>query len=441
MSQNLIGCGNFNYFYLYILYCIISHYIVEYIFSFKSLKKNCSFGIFGFIPVLEKHLLIQSLYKYIGYIIFGFIFYFFLINNNKSKKSPNQKKRDNNIVGDKLIYSLKKHQIKSVNPFQLLIISFILFFQCEIYQFLYSLDFYDFDIWSFNIYFTLLFMFIFLNIKPYRHQFIPLLFIFAIDLILLFISTFINDKEGKNAYDFANDLFNNKYSSIFIIMTFICISCLSAFARVEAKVIMEKKYISPYKIIIIIGCIGFFLSLFFLVISSIYACKGNFEKKCILEKNNEKYYDNFLIYKSDLKNEDSINFWIEILIIIPLTTFGRFINFNFELLIIYYLNPIFILINDICNYGLQTLLYFPLNPESMNINKYILKLSANVVAFLGYLIYLEIIELKFYELNKNTRKCIEKRGKLDSLVIKTEENNNNENEDNNSDLSDNDRIL
>jgi len=308
----------------------------------------------------------------------------------------------------------------------------------EIYDILYSFDFYDFDLWIFNIIFTLIFMYKIFKIKPFQHHYLSLIFIILIGLILILISTFIPDKETKeNSYSNVEKIFNYKLFAIFIILFFIIISCSTAFARVEVKKIMEIKYISPLKLIILIGFIGLIFTLLSLVISSNVECNEALKDYCKVYKveNNQTkiyFFDNFSIYKSNLTAQDTTKFWIEILVFYPLIIIGRFIKFYFELLILYYLNPVFVLISDDFYYGIKNL-FFILQDDK----KVYLKIPANIVAIIGYCIYLEIIELRFCGLNKNLRKHIRKRSKTDNEIEFGEIGfaNDNENEDNNSILS------
>ena len=48
--------------------------------------------------------------------------------------------------------------------------------------------------------------------------------------------------------------------------------------------------------------------------------------------------------------------------------------------------------------------------------KFFLDVSGDICSFIGFLIYLEIIELKIFKLNYNTRKNIIKRRQEDSLI-------------------------
>ena len=91
----------------------------------------------------------------------------------------------------------------------------------------------------------------------------------------------------------------------------------------------------------------------------------------------------------------------------PLKICGWFFVFLLELLIIYYLNPIYILVSDRIYYG--SLKVINLIFSKTDIKAY-LKVIIEIVTFFNYLIYLEIIELKFLGLDKNLKISIIKRG-------------------------------
>ena len=75
MSKCCIGCGNCSYFHRYILGSIIFN-----IFKYFSLE---------YCPILKykKNELVTVLYKYLGFSIFGFLFFIISIKNNKNNKS------------------------------------------------------------------------------------------------------------------------------------------------------------------------------------------------------------------------------------------------------------------------------------------------------------------------------------------------------------------
>ena len=202
-------------------------------------------------------------------------------------------------------------------------------------------------------------------------------------------------------------------------------SFLISFSRVLGKSLMEIKYISPYLIIIIIGIFGLILTSISIYIFGNYKCTNKkLEGICNIydikyDKNNTtKYYDSISLYFSNLKfrkKNNKAKFWVEIIIIIPFNLFFNFMEFNYEILIIYYLNPIYFLISDSLYYGTLSLLSFIINFKDNDITKSILSLLADFFAFIGYLIYVEIIELNFCDLNQNLRKTISERSSLDLI--------------------------
>ena len=427
MKECFIGWGECNYFYFYVLYCLITHFLVHSLLSFDYLYKMFSEnGKELGIPILKNHPFIESLYQYLGFIIIGSILYFiFVIKKSKSKINNENNNNNNIITSNKLIYNKKKMEIKNVNLVILLFVCFLLFFQLELYDILYSFNFYYFDFWIFNIIFTLLFMYKIFKIKPFLHHYLSIIFIIIIDIILILIATFIPDKEtDENAYSNVEKILKYKSFAIFIIIFFIIISCSTAFARVEVKKIMEIKYISPLKLIILIGFIGVIFTLLSLAISNKFECNEDLKEYCKVNDQTKIYFDNFSIYKSNLNAQEPIKFWIEIFVFYPLIIIGRFIKFYFELLIIYYLNPVFVLICDEFYYAIKENIFLILKFEP----KFFVKISANIIAIIGYFIYLEIIELRFCGLNKNLRKNINKRAKTDHFIEFRSYNGSNEND-------------
>ena len=79
-----------------------------------------------------------------------------------------------------------------------------------------------------------------------------------------------------------------------------------------------------------------------------------------------------------------------------------------------YLNPNFVLISDNIYYSTRKILLIISIPT--DIRTY-LRLFGEVVLIIGYFLYLEIIVLKWFGLNKNTKKKIFERGLTESISI------------------------
>ena len=275
-----IGCGKVYSQYLYIIYYVILDFLIEIIITLDYFKNNFNFGLFGFVPKLKKHTLIKNLFVYLGYIIFGLIFfYIFIIRNNKKEKNliDNMK---NKKVNSGLICN-EKIQIKTSNSvIEILIVSLFFSIFYEINKIVHSFGFYDFDLWAFNIIFTIFFIKIYYSLDQYSHQLYSLIFVFFVNLIFLIISSFLPPKENENinSYDHTAELFREQLFCIPIYLIFILNSYLVSFSRVKSKVLMEFNYISPYKIIILIGFFGLLITSILLTFTSIFKCEGKITK-------------------------------------------------------------------------------------------------------------------------------------------------------------------
>ena len=384
MSNCLISCGNCSTLYLYIVYRII----------FKGLKDLI---LIDKIEIqLKNHTLFMSIYKYLGFILFGFLFY-----TIKSRDKKNKIKIEN--VAQKFNTELIHYQRRNVSNFSI----FRLMITCILYalflEFIvisYFLGFHDLDFWIFNIAFALLFLSKYYSINLYKHHLYSLGFIFFTNLIILIIKSILDGNDNdKNVYEKVEEIFHHKGFSVLIIFLFILNSLSISFTRVSTKVFMEIKYISYYRIIFFIGAFGLILSSFLLIILSI------FFSDCKIGQIYGKDIDNFLKYFQDINN-----IWLEILFTL-LYLFISFMEFYYEILIIYYLNPIYFLISDSLYYGLKSI-FEDIQEQSFNLkNK--LSILADIFAFIGYSIYVEAIILNFCGLNKNTKINITQRGILE----------------------------
>ena len=185
---------------------------------------------------------------------------------------------------------------------------------------------------------------------------------------------------------------------------------------------MDFEYVSIFKILFGIGLVSTFFGLITLIIASNVRCnKMMIENKlCPITRPDYKdgavYFDNFVIFIYNLEDQYKKNkaaFFIEILVVYPLYSFSCYLKYFFETMVIYLFSPIYVLISDIVYYGtriLITLLYDPSNIKN------ILNFIGEAFAFIGYLFYLEIIEINCCELNFNTRTNINIRSIKESLV-------------------------
>ena len=223
------------------------------------------------------------------------------------------------------------------------------------------------------------------------------------------------------------------FAFLIIFVTFIILSCIISYGRVKAKVLMYFNYISPYKIIFYIGIMGTVLISIALLLVTKYDCHGEIRKiqnYCVLiynDNNVTKYYsDNINIYFNDLKNNiTQTEFYLEIILITPLYLVINFLEFTCEILVINYLNPIFVLVRDNLYYAVNRILFILINLQKnymhyITLTQFFITESNDILALLGYSVYLEIIELRFCDLDKDLKVNIIERGNRESLQKKLE---------------------
>ena len=182
------------------------------------------------------------------------------------------------------------------------------------------------------------------------------------------------------------------------------------FALSEIKILMQYKYFSPFNILIIYGFIGIILTSIIGIISTFIECNEYFSasvlKFCKIKDNtNKTYLENFKIWWNDeiqiskiiiLLIGVIINFFYRlfyILIIKNLTAMHIIFSFLFYT---YFLG----MIGNIKNY------FDNKNDNISDILSDALVLTIHTVVFIGLLIYLEMIELDFCDLNYNLKKTI-----------------------------------
>ena len=160
---------------------------------------------------------------------------------------------------------------------------------------------------------------------------------------------------------------------------------------------MEYLFCSVYEILV---CEGIFNSIAFIIVLSIYTNKPN-SNRCDVKHNNICYIDNFFSYYDSLD-------WKELLIFFFVMTYYLF-YFLFALLTIKYFNAFYFVIILL---SVEKIIY--------NFDIEVWKICLNLIIFTFVifmtLVFLEIIELNCFGLQKNTKRNINKRAKLDGLI-------------------------
>jgi len=406
-NNKLITIGNWSKFYYYILGSALFKFLYLMILG----DKTNNIGLFGFSPILSSYNSMQSIYTYLGYIIFGIISYFFFDKKEKRNKIISLETLE-------FIYDKMQNQDKYKTYFQIFLACLCFIIYKEVQNLFYYFGYEPLDYWSFEIIFTFLFMKRYFVIDIYIHHKCSIYFNSILCTTLLFVASFFPYSEEGNQYKSVENKLGNAFYSIIFILVFLFLSFIYSFSRNFSKVLMQAKSISAFILIIFIGTIG----LIFTIIVSIILY--HFEEE-----------DNFISYFDILKAHSTWEIIRDILIATPTYSICRFMQLYLEIITIYYLNPIYcLLLNNIC-YSIIKVVLFLLDVNMEYFVYFILTELAEVFAAFGYMIHLEIIELIFCGLSDNIKRKIMLKAENDFNRISHEKiedilNNDDDNEEN-----------
>ena len=378
-KNKLISIGNCSRFYFLILFSIVFKLLSLFLLGIQIEDKK-DIGLFGFIPILYSFRSMQSIYTYLSYIIFGIIFHFCNKKKNEDIKIPKE-----NILS--LVYNKLTNQNKTKTYFYILLTCFCFAIYNEIQNLINSFKFQEFDLWSFDILFTFLLMKKYFEFDVHKHHKCSIIFVTIICTILIIIISFLpNIVTGNlNQYEHVNKELGSYFYSIVFILIFLILSFIYAFSRNFAKVLIQSKFVSSYILIIFIGIAGLITTIIISIISYFYE------------------RDNFISYFKEFKSHSTWEILRDVLIVVPIYLFSQFMQLYFEILIIYYLNPIYTLVLNNVYYGAERLILFLFDINMEYFISFILSEISEIVAIFGYIINLEIIELNFCGLSDNTR--------------------------------------
>ena len=404
--KKLISIGKCSRFYLLILGAGSFKLLSLLILGANNIYED-GIGLFGFCPVLSNYNFVQSIYMYIGYIIFGFIFYHFkgvetIDINGGILEKKDQLMRNltiQNIHKNKVAKNLANDNTKCEIAF--LCLAFAVHIETK--KVLYIEGFQFFNFWIIEIIFMQVLMRIYFTIDVYIHNKIAIIFNVVVCSAILITASFLptslsNDNPG-NSYQTTEKKLGNYFYCILIILFFMVLSFIFCFTRIYSKVLMEFKYVSPYKLVVLFGIAGVIVSVF----SSLITYSIN-------------YKDNLINYFSDMRSSldqgKKYKFYGEIFLVSPIYAFVTCVEFIFEILTIYYLNPFYILMSNTLYYGITELIFFILNSsnDTLVIIHFVLTELTEIFACFGFFIYLEIIELNFCGLSNNLRLSISQKG-------------------------------
>ena len=408
-----ISLGDINKSLLFIVLMSVSNALNGYIYGFTYIDcfypMNIYRSLYNWIIDKDKtdfprHRVYDPLFSYIGVII---ISYFFIKDEKEKIKENNDNSLKTKNSKYKLIFTKKKEYLRTIFGLIYYILIIILWIIEENLLLIYVDIFKDLDFWFFElICISLVFARTFV-LKIYSHQKLGIAISVIVGSLLKIYSiilTFTSDSE-------TNQKFYSKYKALisFVICYFFLI-ILRSYVNTEIKVFFDLKYISQRTLLISYGIAGSILCFFVGIFTTNVSCSEYLEKfVCNMSYNNELYYDNFFNYYESGKN------LLVRLIIILLGLLTYFSYVYYYTLIIKYFTPIHVIFSFPIQFFIEktfllifTAVFFRemlFNGENLT-SRFLADESGDIASIIGFLIYLEMIELNFCGLNFNLKKNI-----------------------------------
>ena len=447
-----ISLGPFNRHYYKILYTVILMTIIQ---SFYGLKFNdffitiqifCSEGQKKF----SKHNFVHQFFYFLLSFLYSFASYKikqYIKNKNKRnfneliesriKKDEVESKIANSYQEPFMIKSkYKKENNNESKRFKIifLIIIFLWSIQEQLFKIYKDTGIKALDFWTIELLIISIFQIKMFNAQIYIHQKFSILF--SISLSILKIIKIFVSKDGVN----SDIIKAYKWLIPVGLIAHILFMILRSYVFTKVKWYLDIKNISTNNILLAFYFIGTISFLCFTFITTFIKCSDNeFSKKlCFVSEDEEiTYYENFIFYFYKFK-VGGIEVFIEILAII----FGSILFFfktKLHIFLIQYLSPIYVIFLQPIYFIFYKIILIAVNlivehtfflneneksKEDINdmIKRIIIDIIQDVLGFIAFLIYLEIIELNFCKCNYNLKKNISKRGELDSSIELNESN-------------------
>ena len=442
-----IGFGHFSKYYTYIFVLVAFRFLCDYFEGFNEkeyYKRPNGESFIEFTSILAYHPLIRDFMYFLGAISVGLFFYIIYIRTEK-ENIDEEKSLENALPIKTTMFGFK---IGS-NTLLIIIISFIYTVNILLRTFLMSMKF-DAGFWTLEILFVIFLTVKILKVEIGNHQKVTIFILAIVIFTIQIISSCLprtdhgcKDEQCKdnnitdyNMYKFMAKKFGHYGWIVLILFLYIFDFIMRDYSWVKLKYLMDKKSIPVFRIMLTIGIVGCTLIIICLSIVSNAPCntlenikkyKGEFiymdtnkavdfsRQVCgLIDYEDDKhklffYYDNFKIFVSDYSNSKREP--LEILIIFLYFINNFFIDFC-HAMILKHLDPNAMLVNINFNYLFSRLISYIKNDadkEFMLVEQFILLEICEILAIIAYLIYIELIELKFFSLDYHLKKNIEER--------------------------------
>lgn len=468
---NYIECGKMNRNYIYIILAALFDILKNILYgknhnqSFKDLKLYDD----EIQNKLSRHIIMHDFFNYLGTVALALISYkyekfssernlSFLINSEKEKAKG---------------HIILIHNNENIENFQncrsfsfCLFIIFIWILEEQLMKI--SIDILqDLDFWMIEILIISFFTLKMFKIEIFKHQ----IFAMALNIIPCLLkagSIYLSFKDNTNEkYIYTGKLpiyyVDNRYIIVPGIITYLILIIFRSFVNANIKWYMDLKYIPLNKLLSYYGIIGAFLCFIIILISTFNECQSVLNMSteanrtyyfsdyvCKVKKNDTQeifndaikgnfsnvtyYFENFQLYFKEFKKIEIIK---ELSVII-LGILTHFLSQYFSLIVIKYLTPIHIIFSIPIRYIMEKMFLvfhniifkkkFFKTKDIYKRRKICLDVCGDLVSVLGFLIYLELIVLKFCKIDYNVKENIIRRSFGESYGINKKGNNANENE-------------
>lgn len=444
--RKYIKFSSFNKNYIYILLCCFFQLLRNTLFKNKF---NNNFDAFILLDIERKneHEIVHDFYCYLTiFLISVIIFFLNKVDNSKKKANINLNQNSSSRTssgGITLIYNDLEEQFKYNNSVLSIFAVNSLFILSKILTTLFNkFGFKDLSIWMFEL-FIISFLYNKLFKKSlFKHQKLAIYFnVIIISILKLYflLKNFLGNKDNNNkiyiTYEWIIPI-----GFIFYLIIMLCRS----YSITRLKYFMDIRYISQDKLLISFGLIGTFFYAIILVISTFAKCDNHLSDinfcniKNNTDSNNNTYLDSINIYYQKYKEKEILEFLFQIFLTF-LGVISNYLYIYFYISVIKYLSPIHVIFfNSVYYFIIYTALlicYFFNIEINIKNNNPIIPFICNFLAIIGFMIYLEIIELDFCGFNYNLTKYIISRSKTETEKTNEKSLINNEDEDSNNEIS------
>ena len=302
----------------------------------------------------------------IGLCLSLFPFLYLKLRNRKIKGNLDIKSKAND---DFLIYNNAEDALKRGSLLYILIIALLDCIQ-KITAFFLG-KYFLVNFWTIDSLLLLLFSFLILKTKIYAHHLISLIVIMVIGIILVIIK-------------YYNDI---SFFQIFITLFAEIFYCLE---NVVCKYVMAFKFRTPYEICFLVGFFDLFIFILLLIIFSNVPISAYYK----VNKYNDEYIDSFSGYIKELDLKEILIFILLLFLRCIFILFG-FIAINYfeatHIVLIVIIGEISFLFEDDYDWKLYVKIFF------------------FIILIFFILVYVEILELNIFGIQKNTKKNITNR--------------------------------